>query len=448
MSLRSLLYKPPRRTFQTVARYERTLLGLAAVFVALNRLTLAAIREDWVFAAVSLLVWFVCAACGHIVLSFRLPYRDPYIFPVVMLLSGWGITLVARLAPAFAVRQVMWVAVAVAGCLAAAFLPSNLRILRRFRYTWLILGLILLGATFIFGTNPSGSRFAPQLWLGFQRVFFQPSEVLKILLVIFLASYLAERREQIVTAKGFKVGQLEMPSMAYVGPLLLMWGFCVVLLVWQRDLGAATLFFLIFLAMLYVSTDQIGYVVVGVVLLLTAAAVAYFAIGLVRLRIETWWNPWPLADNEAFQIVQSLLALTSGGIAGQGVGLGSPTFVPVVHSDFVFAAIAEEWGFLGIIGTLGCLALIVLRGFRTAADNDHRPFHALLAAGLATAIGVQSLLIMAGTLRLVPLTGVTLPFVSYGGSSLLSSFLMVGLLLRVSDPVPFVPRRPQDTTHD
>jgi cell division protein FtsW (lipid II flippase) len=304
--------------------------------------------------------------------------------------------------------------------------------------------------TLIFGTNPSGNIYAPHLWLGFGTVFFQPSETLKILLIVFLASYLAEKREIIATTH-LMLGRWRLPPLSYVAPMLLMWSFCMILLIWQRDLGTASLFFLIFLAMLYVSTGQAGYIVAGLVLLGLAGVAGYTLFGVVRLRVDTWWNPWPEADDRAFQIVQSLLAVAAGGIPGQGVGQGAPTFVPVVHSDFVFAAITEEWGVTGALGVLACLAVFVLRAMRIATQNIRRPFHSLLAAGIGVSLGVQSLLITAGVLKLVPLTGVTLPFVSYGGSSLLSSFVMVGLLLRVSDPESppawrFKPRgRPADT---
>jgi cell division protein FtsW (lipid II flippase) len=222
------------------------------------------------------------------------------------------------------------------------------------------------------------------------------------------------------------------PSMRFLAPLLLMWGICIVVLIWQRDLGTATLFFVVFIAMLYVASGQAIYVIEGAVLLILATLLAYFAFSVVRLRIDVWLNPWPEADDRAFQIVQSLLAFSAGGVFGQGVGQGSPTYIPVVHSDFVFAAVGEEWGLLGTLAVAGCLAMLVLRGFRLAAKTERRPFRAFLAAGISLAFATQSLLIMGGVLKLVPLTGVTLPFLSYGGSSLLVCFIMIGLLLVLS----------------
>lgn len=417
---------------QTIQTRERALLALAALFVFLNRIQLALVRGERWLALWPVVVWLGCVITAHIALNRLLPGRDPVLLPVVLLLGGWGLTLVARLAPPFAARQTIWLALATAAGIGAAALPPNLRLLRRYRYTWLLLGLLLLGATFIFGVNPSGDQFAPRLWLGFGFIYFQPSEILKLLLIVFLASYLAEKRE-IIAAVQITVGRWKLPSLTYLGPMLLMWGFCMLLLVWQRDLGAASLFFIIFLSMLYVSTGQSGYMLVGLALLAAAGLVGYRLFDVVQLRVDTWWNPWPEADNRAFQIVQSLLAVASGGLFGQGVGQGAPTYVPVVHSDFVFAAIAEEWGLLGAVGVLACIAVLVFRAVQISIHNIHRPFHALLATGIGVSLGVQSLMIMGGVVKLIPLTGVTLPFISYGGSSLLSSLIMIGLLLCISD---------------
>ncbi|HEX2905500.1 MAG TPA: FtsW/RodA/SpoVE family cell cycle protein, partial [Phototrophicaceae bacterium] len=219
-----------------------------------------------------------------------------------------------------------------------------------------------------------------------------------------------------------------------VGPVLLMWGLSVVILVWQRDLGTAVLFFIVFLVLLYVASGYSLILVSGTLLILVAGIIAYREFSVVQLRVDIWLNPWPEADNRAFQIVQSLLAFAAGGIFGQGVGQGSPTYIPVVHSDFAFAAIAEEWGLLGLVVVVVCLATLFTRGLRISVQQTGRPFRALLAVGLSTLLAAQSLLITGGVLKVLPLTGVTLPFLSYGGSSLLASFVMVGLLLRLSVP--------------
>jgi cell division protein FtsW len=210
-----------------------------------------------------------------------------------------------------------------------------------------------------------------------------------------------------------------------------MWGFCMALLIWQQDLGAAALFFILFLALLYLATGSKWYTLGGLALLLLAGVIAYHLFPVVALRVDAWWNPWPDADNRAFQIVQSLYALASGGALGQGIGQGFPNYIPVVHSDFAFAAIAEEWGLVGSLSVVALFALLAHRGIRVALLRK-RPFQSYLAAGITILYSAQALLIMGGVTKLLPLTGVTLPFVSYGGSSMLVSCIMAGLLLHLS----------------
>lgn len=405
---------------------ERLLLVCAGAFVAVSHAAYTLVARLDVMNFFHLAVWVACVIVGHLALNRRLPRRDPLIFPIVMLFCGWGLVLIDRLAPPFAIRQTLWLLLSVGALVGVVALPRSLRWLSRYRYLWLVGGLILLAATILLGRNPAG--FGPRLWLGVFDAYFQPSELLKLLLIVFLASYLAEKRELIADARVSRISRLR-----YLLPLLFMWGISVVVLVWQRDLGTATLFFVIFLGMLYAATGRSSYVLVGIGLLIIAGIVAYFAFDVVRLRVDVWLNPWPEAQDRAFQIVQSLLAFASGGIFGQGIGQGSPTYIPVVHSDFIFAAIGEEWGFLGTLCVLACLAILSVRAFRLAVRLEARPFRALLAAGIGITVATQSLMIIGGTVKLIPLTGVTLPFLSYGGSSLLVNFIMVGLLLILSN---------------
>jgi peptidoglycan glycosyltransferase len=414
-------------------RRELMLIALAAVFVILTQvgLILAQGHNPMTFWHVG--VWAVCAIGGHLALRRRLRYRDPFIFPIVMLLSGWGLVAIQRTAPTFADRQSIWLIVSMGVMLAIMALPRHLRWLSRYRYLWLVSGLFLLLLTIVIGRNPSASD-GPRLWLGIFDAYFQPSELLKVLLIVFLASYLAEYQESAtVNLEAPRLGQIRLPSLRFLGPLLMMWSLSIVVLVWQHDLGTASLFFVIFIAMLYTSTGQISYVILGGLLILIAAQVGYRYYDVVKLRVDIWINPWQEADGRAFQIVQSLLAFASGGVFGTGVGQGSPTFIPVVHSDFIFAAIAEEWGLLGALSVLACIAIFVLRAFRAAVRCFQRPFRSYLATGIAITVAAQSLLIMMGVVKLIPLTGVTLPFLSYGGSSLLVNFVMVGLLLVLSN---------------
>jgi len=407
---------------------ERILLILAGAFLIVNYTALSLQRPDvsfWLHFG----VWLTCVVTGHLLLNRYLPQRDPILFALVMLLSGWGLLLIERLTPLFADRQALWLIIATTALIAAAAFPHMLRWLRRYRYLLLILGLGLLIATIILGRNPSG--FGPELWLGFGQIFFQPSEALKLILVAFLASYLGEEFPVMNTFSQPGRLRLWLPVRIF-GPILLMWGLCVVLLVWQRDLGTAALFFLVFSLLLYVASGRILIFISGMALMLIAGYVAYLLFDVVQSRVDIWLNPWPEASNRAFQIVQSLMAFSAGGIFGEGIGQGVPTYVPVVHSDFVIAALAEEWGLLGVLTVIAAVALLIVRGTRSGLIHSERPFHVLLASGLSLMLGVQSLLIMAGTLKLLPLTGVTLPFLSYGGSSLVVSFIMVGLLIRLS----------------
>lgn len=418
---------------------ERLLLILAAAFVALNGIALSLALTG----ALSLrhlaapAIWLASMVAAHLLLQRLQPQHDPVLLPLYALLTGWGLILIDRLAPNFLWRQLLWLVLGTALLVGLAVVPQSLRLVRRYRYTWLTIGLVLLVATLVFGVNPSGS--GATLWLPWpflDDIYFQPSELLKLLLVIFLASYFDEyQRVATVSPDGGSRRHL-----AYLAPLFLMWGFSILLLVWQRDLGAAALFFLVFLALLYLATGQWQYVAGGIGLLALAALFGYFTFAVVELRFETWWNPWPEAMDRAFQIVQSLYAIAAGGVTGQGVGQGFPYYVPVVHSDFAFAAIAEEWGLVGSIATIACFALLAHRGL-FIASRARRAFHMYLAAGMTLLISVQAFLIMAGVARLIPLTGVTLPLVSYGGSSLLMTSAMLGLLLNLSSRMELGQRR-------
>lgn len=413
-------------------RVERLLLLAAALFLLVNFAALILLQPTNAGArGLRFFIWVACAFIGQRILEQRLPERDPALFPLVMFLSGWGLLVIDRLAPGFAERQMIWLPLSLTALLGAALFPQPMRWLRNYRYVLLVVGLGLLIATILLGANPSG--YGPELWLGFGSIFFQPSEALKIILVAFLASYLGEHYPAMrLQDRAGERNLFAWFSPRIFGPVLMMWGLCVVVLVWQRDLGTALVFFMVFLLLLYVASGRLMILLSGAVLVGIAAAVAYSLFAVVQLRVDIWINPWPEADGRAYQIVQSLMAFASGRVMGEGIGQGLPTFIPVVHSDFIFAAIAEEWGLLGIVTLVACISLFVLRGLRIAMLHPERPFFVLLAVGLSGAIGIQSLLIMGGVLKIVPLTGVTLPFVSYGGSSLLVTFIISGLLLRLS----------------
>ncbi len=419
------------------------LLALASAFVLAAAAALALIpfarANSWKLEVggwslgfgVSAAVWTGCALTSALVLRRTLPDHDPYLLPLVFLATGWGLALIWRLAPRFAMRQTVWLLVATAAMIVIASLPGNLRWLRRYRYTWLLAGLALTALTLIFGVNPSGAGV--RLWLGCCGMYLQPAEILKLLLVVFLAAYLADRREPLFQPTQPDHGPRRnlAPQPAYFFPVLLAWGFSMLILISQRDLGMSTLFFAVFLVMLYLASGRLEYVAAGFVLLVLGGVLGYFLFDVVRLRVDAWWNPWADASGRSYQIVQSLIALAAGGLFGRGPGLGAPTLIPVAHSDYIFAALTEEWGLAGALAAIGLVGALVFRGLRIAL-TARGGFEQLLAGGLAALVGLQALMIMGGVVKLVPLTGVTLPFMSYGGSSLVTHFIMIGLLLRLS----------------
>ncbi|MEO1644579.1 MAG: FtsW/RodA/SpoVE family cell cycle protein, partial [Chloroflexota bacterium] len=390
----------PLEQHSIVTNTERQLLWLTGAFVLVNFVALA--LQDITDIALwwHLAVWIGCAIGGSWVLDRLLPLRDPVLFPLVMFLSGWGLVLIDRLAPNFSDRQTIWLLISVAAMLVVVRIPQILRWLRAYRYLVLITGIVLLVSTIVLGQNPSGLAGAPELWLGFGNVFFQPSEALKVILVIFLASYLSEQFPAMRTQSKLKTQgmgyQRAWLSPRILGPILLMWGLSILLVVWQRDLGTAALFFAVFLVLLYVASGQLSILLGGAGLLAIAGFVAYNLFAVVELRVDIWLNPWLEADGRAYQIVQSLMAFGAGGIFGQGIGQGSPTYIPVVHSDFIFSALAEEYGLLGVAVMVATMAIIVMRGMRIAVKHESRPFYSLLALGLSMLIGIQSLLIMGG----------------------------------------------------
>jgi cell division protein FtsW (lipid II flippase) len=423
---------------------ELALLLLALAFSVCSLILLSLVEQGEV-AERYLYPWFVLASLalvGWAVLTWFLPGRDPLLYPLTVLLCGWGLAEVTRLQEALVTRQTLWVGLGMTALLVLAAAPYRWGWLSRYRYVWLLSGLGLLLMTIIWGVNPLG--VGDRLWLSVGRLFYiQPSELLKLLMVIFLASYLSEKQD-LLTMTRMRLGPLRLPPLPYLVPLLLMWGFSLLLLAWQQDLGAALLYLGVFLSMLYVATGSRNYVLVGIGMLLAVAAVGYAFVERVRLRASIWIDPWSDPRGYGYQIIQALIAFASGGLFGSGLGLGFPTpWIPVVHSDFVFAAVGEEWGLLGAMAMLAALLLLVGRGLRTAmraslpaaresAVRLQSSFVSLLAVGLSAMLGWQTLVIVGGTLRLIPLTGITLPFVSYGGSSMLVSCMMVGLLLRAS----------------
>lgn len=374
--------------------------------------------------------------CVSLVLAWRGWGEDQVLLPLVLLLSGLGILIARRLEPdltlryagiygSIAARQSIWVLAGIGVLVALNFVPWRMRWLKHYRYSWLLLGLLLIVITLFFGKEHNGTR----LWLDVGSFQIQPVELLKILLVVYLATYLDDHRDMIGAT--YYLGGVRLPPLPYLLPLLLMWGLTIGLIIFQRDLGAALLFFTIFLCMLYLLTGRVAYVAAGIIAFTLGAATLYPFFSHVRVRLDAWYDPWSDPLNTGYQTIQALYALASGGYVGRGFGLGDPTMIPESHTDFIFVAIGEELGMIGALGVLLCYLLLALRGYQIAL-RVRDGFQQLLAAGLTTAVAAQALIITAGTTNLIPLTGITLPFISYGGSSTLVNFAIIGLLMRIS----------------
>jgi cell division protein FtsW (lipid II flippase) len=380
---------------------------------------------------IALLLWGLFVLRAHQSILRQLPDADPYLFPMTAFLSGWGLLTVWRLEPGFGARQALWLAVSLLIFLFGLRLPSTLEFLRKYKYILLSGGLLLTAFTLIFGTNPNG--YGPRLWLGCCGLYFQPSEPLKLLLVAYLAAYLADRLP------------INLNAFPLIYPTFLLSGIAILLLLFQRDLGTASIFIALYTIIIYLATGRRRTILISALILGFMAIAGYYLVDIIRLRIDSWINPWDDPSGGSYQIIQSILAIANGGLNGRGPGLGSPALVPVAISDFIFAAIAEETGLTGTIGLITIFGIILIRGLRIALRAPNL-FRRLLAAGVTAYLGVQALLIICGNLRLLPLTGVTLPFISYGGSSLLTSFIALLILLLISnhlDEEPAPLPRPQ-----
>ena len=383
---------------------------------------------------------------AHLVLRWRAPQADPILLPGAALLNGLGLVMVRRLdyaeagsrgfraeAPAQALWTVLGVAVF---CLVVVVIHDH-RVLDRYRYTWLLVGitLLILPRLPVIGREINGAR----LWIRLGPFSGQPAEAAKIALVVFLAAYLAERKELLATAT-YRAGPFLVPEIKYFMPLLSAWAVSLFVLFFEKDLGSSLLFFGVFVALLYVATGRFSYVVAGLALFLTGAVLAYNLFAHVQVRVATWLDPWRYYASRGYQLAQGLFAMATGGILGQGWNQGRPDLIPFASTDFIFAAFGEELGLLGVTAMLLVYLLMVFRGLRIAlaAADD---FGKLLALGLVVSFGLQVFVIVGGVTRLIPLTGITLPFVSFGGSSLLANYALVALLCRISSEATPAPAR-------
>jgi len=371
--------------------------------------------------------FFLLYLVAHTVARLTVPHADPYLLPMAALLTAIGVTEIYRLEPGDAFRQGLWIVIAVAVfSLALIALRRDYRVLESYKYLFGLgaIFLLVLPAVPGIGKTVNGAR----LWVNAGPLSFQPGELAKLALIVFLAGYLREKRE--VLAQG---------RLKDFGPLLMIWGGCMLVLVETNDVGSGLLYFGVFLSMLYVATARALYVWIGTALFLVGAAGVYRISPHVRERVTTWLHPWDHADSSAYQLVQSRYSIAHGEFGGTGLGKGvftSPgsdhTLIPYLNTDFIYSALAQELGLVGAAALLLVYMLFVARGFRIALLTQDG-FSKLLAVGLTFAFALQTFIIVGGILGLIPLTGITLPFVSYGGSSVVANFVLLAGLMLVSN---------------
>ncbi len=387
------------------------------------------------------LLLIVALVATHVVLSWLVPNADRTLLPLAGMLSAMGVLMATRLGPPLGIsnlglKQLVWVLVGIGLCIGTVWVTRNMRWLRLYRYTWAGLGIALVAITLFHSLSIKNfnSPTHDQLNLPFFGLTFQPSEFLKIFLAIFYASYLAENREVLAEdSRERRWGPFYIPPLKQMAPLMVLLLISLVLFVVLRELGVALLIFGVFVSMIYLASGRMAYVWYSLVAFAGGAFVAYQLFGYVRDRVAivgTAFDPG-VATNQGYQIVQGLIALGSGGILGQGFGLGHPTFVPAVQTDYVAAAIGEEFGMAGLFAILAIFILLVYRAFRIAV-RSRDGFEQLLAGGIGSIFAIQTFVILAGNLKIMPLTGIPLPFITYGGSSVMANFIMIGLLLRIS----------------
>lgn len=371
---------------------------------------------------------------AHIVLRKFAPLADPTILPIVGLLNGLGYVFIARLsndlgnATDLPGQQATWTAVGVVAFTATLIAVPRIKVLDKYRYLAAITGISLLLLPLIPGIGREVN--AARIWVRVGPINFQPGEFAKIAIAVFVASYLAEKRDLLREVR-LNLGPLSVPQPKHLAPVMAAWGISLLVMIAEKDLGSSLLLFLLVVVTLWVATDRLSYLVMGGVLFGLGGWLAANTFGHVQDRIDVWLNPWADADGGGFQPVEATFALANGGLTGTGPGRGEPYRIPEVETDFIFAAIGEELGLVGSAGILIAFLALLASGLRIAASTRD-DFGKLLATSLSALLAIQAFIIIGGVIRIVPLTGITLPFVSYGGSSLVANYVLVALLLRIS----------------
>lgn len=405
--------------------------GFAAVLIA----RAAEVNDATLTYGAAFLV--LCLA-GHLIVRWRLPDADSYIYPVTAALAGVGIVMVYRIDPELAREQAQWFVFGLVAFAATIFVLRDLSLLERYRYTIAAGAMLLL----VLPRLTSGATNGAYLQIDLGPVAFQPAELAKIAVVIFIAAYLAETREMMVAYERRFLG-ISLPPARHFGPMLVVWAVAMMLLVFIRDLGSSVMFFGGFLALLYVATGRLSYVVLGLAMFVVGFVFFESTVGHVGARVDAWLHPLDprlyYAVGGSGQIAQGLFAQADGGMLGAGLGeallrSGGAPVLPAAQTDLIYAVVVNELGFVGAVGLLLVYLMFVQRGFKTAILASD-PFAKLLATGLTAVFALQVFVIVGGVTRVIPLTGVTLPFVSYGGSSIVANFILVALLMIVSNQV-------------
>lgn len=427
------------------ARIERRLLGFALMIVlgAGTMLLLAIPADPWPVALAPLLVLAALAAGVHAIVRLLAPRSDPVVLPLLVLLNGLGLVLIRRIDLAqdtsFAINQLVWTAVGLVAFTATLAIVRDHTSLTRLSYTFGLLTLVLLVLPLLpgIGREVNGAR----LWLDLGPIRMQPGEAAKLTLVVFLAGYL-ERTRALLTVAQHRIGPLLLPAPRHLAPLLTAVLLALMVLVAQKDLGSSLLLFGIVVVMLYAGTSRIAYPLVGLATFGIGAALAYRMFGHLRERVAIWLDPFADPLDAGYQLAQVLFAISNGGVTGTGLGQGQPADIPFAHTDAIFAVAGEELGLLGATALLVAYALLIARGMRIAT-RCRDEVGTLLAVGLTSIIALQVFVIVGGLTRIIPLTGITLPLISYGGSSLVANHVLLALLLRIDDATPAAPRRVQ-----
>jgi len=407
---------------------ELVLLLLCTGLVALSLLSLPPrVTASGSGAVAPTLAFGLIFFAADVAMSFLAPDSDQLLLPLTAMFSAFGVVFVARLQPELATRQLLWLALGT--CLMVTLigpLHAYAR-LRGYQFLAAFAGLALMLVTAIAGKEINGSR----LWLGAGGLYFQVTEGMKLLLVLFLAGYLADKRLMLGATVTHRWRSLRVPALPYLVPLAIVWLITFALMAWQRDLGAMMLLMAVTLFLLYAATNRVSFVLGGLAMMLVNVYIADHLLAYIRLRIDVWLHPLTHVHDTGYQVAQSLYAFAAGGVFGAGLGRGYPGYIPAVHTDFIFAAIGEELGLAGALALLAAYLLFAFRGLRIAVIQP-TDYGVLLALGATATVALQAMIIMAGNLALIAITGITLPFVSYGGSSILANFVLLALLLRLS----------------